>query len=544
MRLIRLLLRTSRVSAIFAVLMSLLSGASNMGIIALINLALRNDELPKTSLAWSFVSFCFLILVTTAASQALIAKLTQEVIFKLRMLLNRRILACPLRHIEDIGSHQLLTILTEDVEVISIASFQLTALCVHGSVLVGCFFYLFWLSVPVFLLLVSFMTLGIFSHGIIVAKGKHFLQLAREEQDRLFFHYQTTIEGIKELKLHQDRRQAFLSEDLQPTAASDRKYRVTGMTIFAIAGSWGLILFFIPIGLLIFVLPLLTNISVPVLSGYALTIIFMITPLQAIVNTVPALSKANIAFDKIEALGLSLAAQTTEFDSTISHTTKQVWKCLEFVGVTHTYRGEEANHFILGPIDLAFFSGELVFIIGGNGSGKSSLVKLLTALYVPETGTIRVDGKAITDENREWYRQHFAVIFSDFYLFERLLGLDNSNLDAQIQDYLVQLQLNSKVRVKDGVLSTTKALSQGQRKRLALLTAYLEDRPIYVFDEWASDQDPVFKDIFYTKMLPALKNKGKTVLVISHDDRYFYLADRILKLEYGQLEYDKRSPFC
>ncbi|BDI14299.1 hypothetical protein ANSO36C_01010 [Nostoc cf. commune SO-36] len=144
----------------------------------------------------------------------------------------------------------------------------------------------------------------------------------------------------------------------------------------------------------------------------------------------------------------------------------------------------------------------------------------------------------ISEENREWYRQHFSVVFSDFYLFEELLGLKNSDLDAQAKKYLKQLQLDHKVKVENGQLSTT-SLSQGQRKRLALLTAYLEDRPIYLFDEWAADQDPVFKEIFYTQLLPELRSRGKTVLVISHDDHYFHLANRIIKLDYGQIEYDK-----
>jgi putative ATP-binding cassette transporter len=209
------------------------------------------------------------------------------------------------------------------------------------------------------------------------------------------------------------------------------------------------------------------------------------------------------------------------------------------VGVTHAYHRElEESSFTLGPINLTFYPGELVFIVGGNGSGKSTLAKLITGLYRPETGEIRLDGKPIKDENQVWYRQHFSAVFSDFYLFERLIGLSNTDLNSLARHYLVQLQLDQKVQVKDGMLSTT-ALSQGQRKRLALLTAYLEDRPIYLFDEWASDQDPVFKEIFYTQLLPELKSRGKTVLVISHDDHYFHLAERIVKLDYGQVEYDK-----
>jgi putative ATP-binding cassette transporter len=178
--------------------------------------------------------------------------------------------------------------------------------------------------------------------------------------------------------------------------------------------------------------------------------------------------------------------------------------------------------------------------VGGNGSGKTTLAKLLTGLYAPESGAIRMNGQPITDENREWYRQHFSAVFSDFYLFERLLGLEHSHLESQARRFLAQLQLDHKVEVQDGWLSTT-ALSHGQRKRLALLTAYLEDRPIYVFDEWAVDQDPLFKDLFYVQLLPDLKARGKTALVISHDERYYRVADRIIKLEYGKIESDKHA---
>jgi putative pyoverdin transport system ATP-binding/permease protein len=211
------------------------------------------------------------------------------------------------------------------------------------------------------------------------------------------------------------------------------------------------------------------------------------------------------------------------------------FKQIEIHQATHSYQhAEEDTTFTLGPIDLTLHPGELVFIVGGNGSGKSTLAKLLTGLYVPDSGEIRLDGAVIDDLNRELYRQLFSTVFADFYLFDRLLGLQLADVDTQAQTYLEQLQLTHKVSVQNGKLSTT-ALSQGQRKRLALLTAYLEDRPIYLFDEWAADQDPFFREIFYQQLLPELKQRGKAVLVISHDDRYFHLADRVLKLDYGKI---------
>jgi putative ATP-binding cassette transporter len=99
----------------------------------------------------------------------------------------------------------------------------------------------------------------------------------------------------------------------------------------------------------------------------------------------------------------------------------------------------------------------------------------------------------------------------------------------------VDLGLANVVTIKNQRFSTTTALSSGQRRRLALLVVLLEDRPLCIFDEWAADQDPAFKRTFYYQILPALRAKQKAVVVISHDDRYFDVADRILVLEDGKL---------
>jgi putative ATP-binding cassette transporter len=178
-----------------------------------------------------------------------------------------------------------------------------------------------------------------------------------------------------------------------------------------------------------------------------------------------------------------------------------------------------------------------VFLVGGNGSGKTTLAKLLVGLYAPAAGEVRVDGERVDDGNRDAYLRRFSAVFSDFYLFERFLGLEGPGLDGKAAEYLETLQLAHKVSVHDGRLSTTD-LSQGQRKRLALLTAFLEDRPIYLFDEWAADQDPVFKRFFYLRLLPELKARGKTVVAVTHDDHYYGVADRVVKLDYGRVEYD------
>jgi putative ATP-binding cassette transporter len=205
--------------------------------------------------------------------------------------------------------------------------------------------------------------------------------------------------------------------------------------------------------------------------------------------------------------------------------------------VEFTYDGGDPTTaaFSLGPLDFHVRPGELVFVVGGNGSGKSTFLKVLTGLYPPHQGEIWLGGPRVSDRTREWYREHFSVVFADCFVFDTLLGLSAAGTDVAASHYLQLLQLDHRVRLRGDEFSTT-ALSQGQRKRLALLTAYLEDRPFYVFDEWAADQDPQYKDVFYSKLLPDLRQRGKAVVVITHDDRYFHLSDRIVKLEEGRVE--------
>ena len=190
---------------------------------------------------------------------------------------------------------------------------------------------------------------------------------------------------------------------------------------------------------------------------------------------------------------------------------------------------------MLGPVDLTLCPGEIVFVIGGNGSGKTTLAKLLCRAVLRRTPAKSAStARPINADNRESYRQLFSVVFDDAVVFDNLWGLEGADLDQRAREYLRLLELDHVVTVTDGSFSTT-ALSRGQRKRLALVTAYLENRPIYVFDEWAADQDPTFRKVFYLDLLPELKRRGKTVIAITHDDRYFSGADRIVKLEVGKL---------
>ncbi|MCC3444348.1 MULTISPECIES: cyclic peptide export ABC transporter [unclassified Microcoleus] len=537
MNVIWLLLKASWLNVSIAILTGLISGGCSAQLIAFINRAISDNS--NQNLVWYFAGLAVLALITGVISQFLLIYLSQEAVYNLRLSLSRGILSSPLRHLEELGANRLLATLTDDVGTLSNTIFLIPFLCVDIAVVVGCLTYLSTLSGVVFAVVFAFLALTIGTVQLLLNKMRKFFDLAREEQDILFKHFRSITEGIKELKLHSLRRQEFFDEELQVSAADSRDYNLQALNTAAVATGVGQLLFFMLIGLLLFAVPKFVAVSTPVLSAYILTSTYLMSPFQNILQRLPAIFRANTSVEKIEKMGLALASQA-EINAALQPVKNADWKILELKGTTHSYPGDkEDSNFVLGEISLKFHPGELVFIVGGNGSGKSTFAKLLTGLYIPESGDILLDGQHITNDNREWYRQHFSAIFSDFYLFDRLLGMTNHDLDNQAAEYLREFHLDKKVEVKDGILSTT-ALSQGQRKRLALLTAYLEDRPIYLFDEWASDQDPFFRDIFYKQLLPELKRRGKTVFVISHDDRYFDLADRAIKLDYGKIQYDRQ----
>jgi putative pyoverdin transport system ATP-binding/permease protein len=540
MKIIAFFLRHSRKVMFLSVAAGALSGVCNAALLAVINAVLKTST-PGWGLAWSFIGLCTLLPFARYTSERLLTKLGQQAMHRMRMQLCGQILAAPLLHLEELGNARLLTTLTDDIPTITNAVVVIPLLCVNAALVIGCLIYLGILSWWVFLIVLAFMILGIATYQLPILKVHKIFQATREHADRLQEHFRALTLGAKELKIHNERRHTFIKEGLEATADALQEYNVAGQNLYTAAASWGQVLVFIVVGLILFIFPWMHNLDRAMLTGYALTLLYLMTPLQVIMNSLPQLTRANVALNKVSDLGFSLASQGLEHAEEGPGQTDDAWVKLQLSSVTHRYRRDgEASDFVLGPLDLTFRPGEMVFIIGGNGSGKTTFLKLLTGLYAPESGSIYLNDKPIGAENREAYRRHFSAVFSDFYLFETMLGLGDNRLDQRASEYLQQLKLAHKVRIEKGKLSTT-ALSQGQRKRLALLTAFLENRPIYIFDEWAADQDPYFKDFFYMHLLSDLAARHKTVFVITHDDKYYHLAGRIITLDNGQVTSDTAS---
>jgi putative ATP-binding cassette transporter len=534
------LLRRSATSVIFALLAAVVSGIASTGLIAIVSMAAGRESSPARALVWAFIGLVVVTALTRLASGVLLSRLIQGAIADLRTHMSSRILAAPLRRLEMIGSHRLLGVLTDDVFIIANTFINIPGLCMNITIVLGCFIYLGWLSLKLLFVVMGFILIGALSYKLMMIPAVRYMKSSREQRDVLFKNIRALLEGTKELKLHRERRKAFISELLVRSASDLKTQSVKFMSIYTAAISWTQTLLLILIGLLLFTPALLTETDLQTRIGCTLAILFLAGPIEAIVNILPTISRANVSLKKVTELGISLkAGPGHNGGAEPEKAAKQSWERIEIAGAVHVYRREgEDGEFSLGPLDLTLRPGELVFVTGGNGSGKTTFAKIVTGLYAPERGEVRLDGVRVDDENREGYRQLFSAVFPDFYVFESFAGLSDEDLGERARDYLGGFKLDKTVRV-DGTRFAFSGLSQGQRKRLALLTACLEDRQIYVFDEWAADQDPLFKQIFYLEILPRLKAEGKTVLVISHDDRSYHVADRIIKLDYGKIDYDQ-----
>ncbi len=525
--------RSSRM-LVLAVVFGFAGGALNSGLLAVINAA-TSQHARDASLVAAFVVLCALAPLARIISELLLVRAGQNAVLSMRTKLSGEAMRVPLRHLEEVGPHRILSVLTDDIPSITNMVGAVPILCVNLGVVASCLLYMGWLDWRMLAAVLGIMALGIVSYQVGVSRAMQHFRRAREHENQMQKHFQGLVHGVKELKLHRDRRNAFLVKHLRETAEASRTQNVAALTIYATAASWGQLLVFVVLGLIVFVVAGALGVASGIVTGFAFALLYMTAPLQVIMNSVPMLARANIALNNVRELGLTLERSVEAEEEANAPTRPCPAAQLKLSNVSYSYKhADSPGEFKLGPLNLSISPGELLFITGGNGSGKTTLAKLIMGLYTPQNGQIFYNGDPVRDDNRDDYRQLFSAVFSDFFLFESLLGLDGSQLDERARQYLVSLRLDHKVSVKDGVLSTTD-LSQGQRKRLALLTCCLEDRPVCFFDEWAADQDPTFKEIFYLSILPELKAAGKTVIVISHDDRYFGVADRIVNLESGQL---------
>ncbi|AWB06563.1 cyclic peptide transporter (plasmid) [Azospirillum humicireducens] len=523
-----------------ATLLGVLGGLGVTGLLATINRILHADESPGAGLLLAFAGLCALTLTGSVLSDIGTNRIGQTVIARLRKELGDRILTAPIDQLERYRSHRLIPVLTHDVDTISDFAFALAPLAVSLSVTLGSLCYLAVLSSPMFLATAAAILIGSAVQYAARVRGIEGFQEARTHEDDLQKHYRSLAEGAKELRINRPRRLRLQSDTLRRTIDRICDIQIRSITLFVVAKGFGSTLFFIVIGVALGIDMLWPSTDRGTLSGFVLVLLYMKGPLEHLIGTLPIVSRAQVAFRRISDLSAEFASPEPHLLMEDGAGPPATIGSLELRNARYVYppAGPEVEPFVLGPVSLRIGRGEILFIVGENGCGKTTLIKMLLGLYPPHEGEILLDGRPVTPETRDDYRQLFTTIFSDYFLFDDLIPASGS-VPEDARPYLERLEIAHKVSVVDGVFSTTD-LSTGQRKRLALLQAWTEKRPVLVFDEWAADQDPTFRRIFYTDLLPSLKALGKTIIVISHDDRYFDAADHLLRLTGGKVVEDRQ----
>jgi len=505
-----------------------LSGALGIGILSYINRYLLQGN------GGGFLPFLLLLalyFIAASYAQLQLAKIGQNFVCQMQTQLVKRIMDSHEEQIQLIGKPKILASLGSDIHSLSVAFTRLPEL-VQGTLFVlACFAYLLALSAKLFLITLLMMLAMIVGTHIVVQRHYHSFRQMRRIDNEIQRQYETSLNGHKELTLNRYRAERFYNQEVLPTAAQRRDTHIRADAYHALALNWGNSIMLATVGIIYYLASYHHWASSADATAISMTLLFMRAPLTAAVGALPMLMQSKVALQALADLGL--ADYTTAFHSPFR--LPENWRTIRLENITYAYPQQGGQTFALQPINLTIHRGETLFLIGGNGSGKSTLSMLLAGLYTPASGKIFVDDIEITAENRPAYRQLFASVFTDFHIFEQLVdGIGEDAAQAQIAHWLDHLQLDEKVKIEQNRILNSK-LSQGQKKRLGLLAAALENRSIIILDEWAADQDPQFRRIFYEQLLPLLKQSGSTIFAISHDDKYFHHAERIISMKQGVL---------
>lgn len=526
------ILRSFWPMALFATIAGGVSGLASAALLATVNRAVHTPGEGLFGILGAFAGLCIVSLAGDLFGNIGNNVVAQRIIAKLRSELSAKIINAPIAEIERFRSHRLLTILGHDVDTIGGFTFEFSMIVIAFSITMGCFIYLAILS-PIMFAIVMAAAALMFAIQIVASQlGVQSYIAVRNAHDELQKHYRAIIEGAKEIRINRARRARVL-DHLSGTVERIAQQFVHATRVFFVARAFSSMFFFVTI-FVVLALSARAQVESAAVSGFILVLLYVRGPIEQIVAAMPMFGQARASFRNVAELSAAMRQGYPPSLPTEPVSIAFLPGTIELRAVRYQFPAQDAvEPFVLGPVNLTITAGETVFIIGKNGCGKTTLIKLLIGLYEPQQGQLLCNGKPIQPGQLDVYRQLFSVIFFDYYLFDDLIAADASML-RDANRYLEELQVIHKVTIHDGVFSTTD-LSTGQRKRLALIQVFLENRPIVVLDEWAADQDPSFRRVFYEELLPNLKRQGKTLVVISHDESYFHIADRVIELDAGKI---------
>lgn len=536
MEFLRLLRSESAIDLRRLIAMAVIAGLSNAMVLAVINAAASPSAQNKARLAIMFVT----VLIAYSISQRYLmfeaSKEIERIIHRVRSRLTAAVRDSELAEIEHIGRTRIYNAISKEIQALAQNTNTLVAVSQMSLLVVFATLYLLALSPIAFVIAVIFMSIAVTIYLGRLQVVNRAIQASLGAEFDLHELLEGILDGFKEVKLNAARSQQ-ISDDLLEASLEAAESRVTAQSELTRNYVFTQNVFFLLLATMVFVVPLLSDIASETIVKLTTAILFVTSAIAGVVSSVPVFINANASAGNIMDLERAIGAPRRLLsESARVGVPTPAFAEIVIRDVSFAYGDSDSPGFRVGPFNLAFKAGETVFISGGNGSGKSTFMRLFTSLYWPQAGYIEVDGEPVTRETVEAYRSLFAAVFSEYHLFKRLYGVAPEAL-AEVPDLLALFEIEDKTALLDGAFTTVN-MSAGQRKRVALIVALLERRPICVLDEWAADQDPLFRRKFYEDLLPMFKARGITIIAVTHDDRYFHIADRRLHLEEGKIVLD------
>lgn len=536
-----------------------IAGIANAAILGLINrgaaLASEDSSLVGLRLLMLF-GFCMVMFFYGKRYAMIQASIVVEHMVRNRLLrVADHVRKSELEIIENLGRGELYSKLAKDTGLISQSGLIIVNAAQQSFVLIFCLFYIAYLSKAAFAATICTIGIGVVVYTRHAQRLEALMNRLSVKEAELLDVVGQMLDGFKEIRLNRRKNEA-IYDRLVGVSADARDLKIDAQTGFCIDIMFSDLCFYTLLAIVVFLLPRFLPTYGAVILMITSAILFIIGPLQMVVQAAPVFERAKTALanlaDLERRLAVGLAAEVPG-----AHAVNADFRSFQTItlnGACFTYgmspgaaavkaavngsapgnggaASDSNGGFSIGPLNLTITRGETIFLVGGNGSGKTTTLKLLTGLYVPQNGVIKVDHDVVGRHNVQRYRELFSTVFTQFHLFDRLYGLEQVE-DARVNEILDELQLTGKTRFENGRFTTTE-LSTGQRKRLALAVCLLEGKDILVFDEWAADQDPHFRKYFYEQVLSRLKAQGITIIAATHDDRYWHLADRVIRMEYG-----------
>lgn len=528
------LLGSARGLIFWCIVLTGLAAVLNIALVVTVNDAISGGLQVSPENTALFFGAAALLFLVGVVSQTILRKLGVRVISSLRKNIAGSALITKYSRIESLGKSKVHASLTYDVQSI-FQMFGVFPLVVFNAlIIIGGLSYLAYLSPLYCIVLISVISVFILIFYAMSGRINVSYEALRNHEEDLNGNMLILTDGARELSISRAKKSYFYEKLLEPAIDGWGNRCLKLGKQEAVLNNLMSLAIFIIFGIILFFVYPSYPVEPKVISGFFVTLLFIRNPIGIVVESVSVFISASVAYSRVKALNLESEGWRDVLDEKVDLVNTPLK--LEIKGVKYQY--PEANGeagFKIGPVNLNISSGEVVFITGANGSGKSTLGKILSSLYEPSEGSISLYDLSGKYGKKLIYPDYLDVIFSDFYLFDFFVEENERSIRDEGMDYwLSMLELDDKVEINGNMFSTTK-LSHGQRKRLALVNSLISNKPILLFDEWAADQDPVFRSFFYNTLLPKFSRLGKMIIVISHDKEYFDRADRMYEMVGGTL---------